>query len=281
VSAILEWAVPFSIQSSKGTLTLNDEANPSGLFLVLQEGCEATRRLRVVTDDIPQADGQINHQRFTAGYEIQLLVALWKDRSEPACDQQAREMGEELMLHLNCMLNDTGRLFWTPTGLGDQRLLDEARTRECGAFTFGPSGVGDARLQFRFDSPFPYVYDFTQLTVSLEASTPQNITNQGNVDFWPVVKVYGPTTAFSIENETISQAIVYDSSLPGAVDIGVGEYMEFDFFRNTAYLNGTGASGKPGIDMTLSDFWPLQAGVANSIEISGADGDVLYNHAYA
>lgn len=281
MSAILEWSVPFTIQSSKGDLTLNDESNPLGLFLMLQEGCEAIRRLRVVTDDIPQADGQINHQRFTAGYEIQMLVSLWKDRSEPACDEQARLMGEELMLHLNCMLNDTGRVFWTPTGLGDQRLLDEARTRECGAFQFGPAGLGDARLQFRFDSPFPYVYDYTQLTAALANGVPQPVTNQGNVDFWPVVKVYGPTTAFTIENETLGQAIVYDDSLPGAVTIGVGQFMEFDFFRNTAYLNGTGASGKPGIDMTLSDFWPLQANTANSIEVSGATADLLYNHAYA
>lgn len=280
MSAILEWTVPFTIQSSKGDLDLNDEANPTGLFLLLQEGCEATRRLRVVTDDIPQADGQIVHQRFTAGYEIQLLVSLWADRENPACDQQAREMGEELMLHLNAMLNDeTGRLFWTPTGLGDQRILDDARTRECGAFTFGPAG--DPRLQFRFDSSFPYVYDFAQVEVEFVASTPQAVLNEGNVDFWPVVQVDGPVSAFSIENETLGQAIVYDDSLPGAVAIGVGDYMEFDFFRNTAYLNGTGASGKPGIDMTLSDFWPLQAGVANSIEISGAAGRMLYNHAYA
>lgn len=279
MSANLEWSIPFTIQSSKGDLTLNDDTNPLGLFLLQKEGCEATRRLRVITDDIPQADGQINHQRFTAGYEMQLLVSLWESTTKPACDQQAREMGEALMLHLNCMLNDTGRVFWTPTGLGDQRLLDEARTREVGAFTFGQAGI--SQIQFRFDSPFPYVYDFTQLTATLLNGVPQNVTNEGNVDFWPVLKVYGPTTAFTLENETISQAIVYDDSLPGAVSIGVGEYMEFDFFRNTAYLNGTGASGKPGIDMELSDFWPLQAGVANSIEVSGADADMLYNHAYA
>jgi hypothetical protein len=57
--------------------------------------------------------------------------------------------------------------------------------------------------------------------------------------------------------------------------------VEFDFFRNTAYLNGAGANRKASIDIELSDFWLLEAGVANTIEITGADADLLLNHAYA
>jgi hypothetical protein len=279
MSANLEWGIPFTIQSSKGTLALNEVVG-DGYYLLIEDNCEARRPLRVTVDDVPQGDGSIPHHRFTGGYEVNITLALWEaSRQQPACDEQARLMAEELMLHLNCLLNDDGRLFWTPSGLGDQRLLDNARLREVSAWTFGQAG--DPRITFRLDSPFPYVYDFAQESVSLAASTPQSVTNEGNVDTFPVIRVLGPTTAFSLENETLSQAIVYDSGLPGAVDIGVGEYMEFDFFRNTAYLNGTGASGKPGIDVELSDFWVLQASTPNSIESSGAASTLLFNHSYA
>jgi hypothetical protein len=278
VSANLEWTIPFTIQSSKGDLALNDDSG-SALYLLLQDGCLMTRDLRVTTDEIPQGDGQINHARFTGGYRVQLEIALWESREMPACDQAAREMAEELMRHLNVMLNDAGRLFWTPTGLGDQRMLDEARLAAVTPFTFGP--VGDARITVTFDSPFPYVLDFTQETISLVDGVPQAVTNEGTADFYPVVKVYGPTSSFTLENTTLGEQIVYDSSLPGGASIGAADYVEFDFFRNTAYLNGSGASRKSGIDIELSDFWILEAGVANTIEITGADADLLLNHAYA
>ena len=280
MSAILEWTVPFTIQSSRGTLTLNDDANVLGTYLIQQEGCEALRDLRVVVDPIPQADGQINHQRFTTGYEVQLLVSLWENgREKPACDEQARVMAEELMLHLNTMLNDDGRLFWTPTGLGDQRLLDSARLASIGPWTLAQPGI--PQITFRLDSPFPYVYDFTQVTTSLIDGVPQVVNNLGNVDFYPVAKVYGSTTLFTLRNDTLNQELIYDDSLPGAPTIGPGDYMEFDFFRNTAFLNGTGADGKPGIYMELSDFWPIQGGTSNTLDITGADADILWNHSYA
>lgn len=279
MSAIAEWQVPFTIQSSKGDLDLNDEASSDGLFLLIDAGCSATRGIRATVDEVPQGDGQINHARFTTGYEIELEVALWTDRENPACDADARVMAETLMLHLNSLLKDPGRLFWTPSGLGDQRLLDEAKLRECGPFTIGPAG--DPRIRFKFDSPFPYVIDFTQDTIALPASTPVAVTNEGTVDFFPVVKVYGPTSAFVLANQTFGQSIVYNDALPGAVAIGGGDYVEIDFFRNTVYLNGSGANRKTGIDIELSVFWPLEAGVANSIEVTGASADLLLNHAYA
>lgn len=277
MSAIVEWDVPFSIESTKGTLDLNDDSGP--LYLLLQEGCEARRDLRVTVDEMPQADGQINHLRFTSGYEVQLQVSLWEDREQPACAAVARAMAEELMLHLNCMLNDAGRLFWTPTGLGDQRLLDEARLREISAWSFGPAG--DPRMTFRFDSPFPYVYDYAQVATTLPITTPVSVENEGNVDFFPVVKVFGPTTAFVLANQDVGESIVYNSALPGAAAIGSGDYVELDFFRNTAFLNGDGANLMAGIDVELSLFWALQAGVPNFIECTGAAAQILYNHAYA
>ncbi len=279
MSANVEWDIPFAILSSKGTLTLNDDANSDGLFLLIPDDCDMGRDLRVTVDEIPQAKGQINHARFTTGYEARLTVALWENRGQPACGQQLRLMQELLMLHLNDLLIEDGRLFWTPTGLGGQRILDEAMLRAISRPTLGPAG--DSRMGFTLDSVFPYVYDFTQEIVALPANTPVVVENEGTEEFRPVVKVDGPAASFSIENVTTGRSVEYDSSLPGATGVAGGNYIEFDFFRDTAYLNGTGASMKPGIDVLVSDFWSLEARVPNTIQIVGAGGTILYNHAYA
>jgi hypothetical protein len=279
MSANLEWGVPFSIVSGFGELFMNGTTP----YLLLQDNCEAMRRLRVVVDDIPQADGQINHRRFTAGYEVQLEVALWNAaRDKPLCDAEARAAAEALMLHLNRILNDPGRLFWTPEGLGDQRFLDEARLSEVGPWTFGE--VGDPRIVFRLDSPFPYVMDFAQVEIELADNVAQDVFNIGTVETFPVIRVDGPTSDFTIFNAEADPdgTLVYSASLPGAVPIGSGDFLELDFFRNTAYLNGAGQSRKAGIDIEQSDFWPILPGnVANNLLIVGADATVLYNHSYA
>jgi hypothetical protein len=276
MSANLEWEIPFSIISSYGELFLN-ESTP---YLLLGEGCEALRRLRVVVDDIPQGDGQINHKRFTSGYEIQLEVALWNAaRDAPLCDQEARLAAEDLMLHLNAVLNGSGRLIWTPTGLGDRRFLDEARLAEIGPWTTG--NAFDSRIVFRLDSPFPYVMDLAQVEVELVDTVDQVITNNGTVTTFPVVRVDGPATAFDIDNLTTGESVHYDEALPGALPILAGHYIEFDFFRNTAYFDGSGDPAKAGIVIETSDFWSLDPQIPTTVGIFGASGTLLYNHSYA
>ena len=46
-------------------------------------------------------------------------------------------------------------------------------------------------------------------------------------------------------------------------------------------MDGDGANLKSSIDVEVSDFWALEAGVVNSIQISGASADLLLNAAYA
>lgn len=280
MSACVDFSVPFTIQSAYGTLTLNDDTNTLGLFLLNEgqggQGCQMGRDLRVVNDNVPQGDGEIHHRRFAGAYQAKLTIGMWKDRHERACDEQLRLMFEELGLHLNSLLNDPGRLIWTPPGLGDNRMLDEARVRDLPR----PS-VGIATEQeVIFDSPFPYAYDATQAQPALSDGVPAYLTNNGNVETFPVVKVNGAAGFFQVINHSAGVMLQYDPTRPGAVSIPGGSYIEFDFFRNTAYLNGNGPSRKAGVDVAASDFWTLAPGV-NIIEVVGATATVLYNHSYA
>lgn len=279
MSACVEWEVPFTLRSSYGDLDLNDDSG-SAYYLLVDAGCVARRTLRVTSDPIPQGDGQIHHRRFTDGYEISLRIQMWETKTERACGQVLREMVETLMLHVNDMLNTPGRVLWTPDGLGDRRMLDQARVFAVGDPTRDGPG-GPLEVTVGFDSPFPYCIDATEQDVVLVAGVPQNVTNDGNVPMFPVFVVNGPTSGFTIANNLTGEDLVYDSSLPGAVAIGGGDYVEFDFFRNTAYLNGSGANRKAGIDLELSDFWAIDAAVATSVEITGAGGTLKFNNAVA
>lgn len=96
---------------------------------------------------------------------------------------------------------------------------------------------------------------------------------------WPVFKVYGPSTGFTLSNDTTDLMIVWDANLPGASPLGGGDYIEIDTFRGVAYLNGDGANEKVGIVVAQTDFFPLVPG-ANVVSLSGAASvDVLWQGA--
>src|SRR4051794_36163032 len=98
---MIEWDVPFWLETTAGTLRFNDTSSgASGLFALVPEGCKAQRDLRIVSDPVPQADGEIFHRRFRSGTEVTLQVQLWETENDMACGSVLREMYEELLGHL-------------------------------------------------------------------------------------------------------------------------------------------------------------------------------------
>jgi hypothetical protein len=95
--------------------------------------------------------------------------------------------------------------------------------------------------------------------------------------------VYGPFDQFVLSNVTTGLDIVYDDSLPGAVSVASGHYIEIITFANTVYLDGDGPSRKAGIDIRNSDFWQLEVG-DNDVEITAnstaPDVDILWQAAW-
>lgn len=287
----IEWgSIPFELQTpySADPLTFNDEANPVGLFLLDDAKCSVGAALRVTKDNIPQASGAIMHRpRLQAETLMTLGVEFWKDRENPACDSQLVDMNDLLFAHLNALLDaDGGRVQWTPSSHGT-RILDEV------LWAVATSAFIEGAVRgytFGIDSPFPYAITLSQAETVIASGATVTLTNAGTAPFYPVVKVAPSSSvaasSFSIQNLSVLDddgnpfQLVYDSTLPGAVAIGVGDYVEFDFFRNTAYLNGSGANRKAGIDITLSDFFPLNPG-ANLITVTGADATFLTNDAWA
>lgn len=279
--------IPWLLVTDQGNLLLNDVNASDGYFIVLDDGSVGGTTVRSSKDDIPQADGSILHRRFLTGYEVTFAIAYATGpemfatcRTTPT----SQAMNDTLMRHLMELVHDNGRILYTPTNQA-VRLLDQVQLLSGPLVSIEP---GLTRVVFTVDSPFPYSIDYTQIETIIGGSdNPMTLTNGGTAPMYPVFQVYGPTDYFVISNNTSGLSLTYDADLPGAPSIGMGDYAEFDMFRNTVYLNGDGANLKPGIDITVSDFFPLIVG-DNEIEMLGngtfssppAETHVLWQNAW-
>lgn len=313
-----QWVdIPFGLETPAGNIGFNaflSVTNPVTL-LANQTGpqwqldvdkCGAGASKRVTRDNIPQKDGEIIHRYFRGGLVMQ-LGALAVDVTqaatdaegvgntvfEPACLNDLVVLFDDLQRKLNSVSNANARLSWVPSGK-PVRMQDKARwigpdAGGGGGFQAVQVAIDDnvfTSVQFALLCPFPYGMDATEISTEL-SGTPVTVDNVGTCPFFPVIKVFGPATSFTIivENAVTGQIfnLIYDSSLPGAHAIGGGgDYIEFDFFRETAYLNGDGASRKSGVDIFNSDFWSLTAGL-NDVSIVGdqASATMLWQAAWS
>lgn len=282
MAANAEWEVATELLSPEGSLFFND---PTGFrYILVPQACDMGADLRVTKDNITQFDGSIFHRRWTTGYQCQLTLQLWKD-TEPACDQDVREMIDTVNLYAFALLNagdNQGRLLWQPTGYGDRRMLDDIRLLE--RVTASVTDEGVTVMTFAVDTVYPYAQDLTQITSNILASASGMVTNVGTATYWPVFQVNGPLTSFTLSNDTEGLNIVYDATLATAAGlpaVGGGDYIEIDTFRGTAFLNGSGSDMLPGFDWLLTDFWGLGVGTTTWSLVGATDVDMLWAAAWA
>lgn len=288
----VEWDIPMELLTPYGTLPFNDEIGGGNTVQLLLDParCQTSAGIRLTRDPFSQRDGSIVHREFTEGYAVHMAGWIMADQDTPACAADLRETWETLQMHLHVLLgNDPGgvltgdnnRLIWTPSGtggvnrlLGDVRLLEEAQTS---------FDAGITQFAFALHSRFPYAISITEHTESISQGSSTVLANGGNVPTFPNFKIYGPLAGFAqITNETTGQTFVYDTALPGASIIDVGDYGFVGTFAENMYLNGAGLNLKPGIDVEQSDFWPLVPG-NNNVSVDGDTGisiDVIWNDAW-
>lgn len=279
MAAHVEWQNAMVLTSPYGTLNLN--AATGDRYLLVPQACDMGAPLRVTKDNIPQADGSIMHHRFTTGYEARLAMELWFGDA-PACGADMTRMLDTINKHAFGLLNagdDEGRLSWDVSGTAGDRMLDDIRLLDRVVASLGDGGI--VTVSFSIDCAQPYALDLAQTTTHVPDGVATIINLTGNTPMFPVIKVNGATTGFTLENNSgplpfpsFDWTSTYSTPIPG------GQYGEISTFRNTFYLNGDGANLKPGIDFLVSDFWPLIVG-ANTIQIDGASCDILWQNAWA
>lgn len=275
---VVDWTVPFTIESKYGTIDLNGTTG----YNLINDQCSSGADLRVGTDNIPSGDGAIMHDIFASGYAMNIALQFWETSEQPACGSTLEDMKDALQFHLNAMRHDTGRVLWTPAGHA-QKILDQVRLTQRAIAGYQGEGGVITTFGFDFGSPFPYYITAAQTVTPVLSGATFTFVNGGTADFYPVIKVYGPTTGgFVITNVTTGLRFVYEPALPGGNDIASGHYLELDFFRDTAYLDGDQDNYKAGINIPESDFFPITVEpLGNVIGIQGARMDVLWNDAFA
>lgn len=292
-----------------------------GYFFLDSSKCSAGAARRITRNNLAQADGEITHRKFKSGYIFEINTQLWETTEDPACAGSLRVMADILAEYLEAVANNDGQLVWFPSAWPEgsdapnPRLLDQCRSMgPSGNDATGASFVSvvtekdeNAKLwdvTFALLSPFPYVTDFMNYpdspdeVVDFANGTSGNVTinNDGNVDYHPVLRVYGPSDAFTLVNESVVDEIgnplqiVYDTSLPGASSLTIpsGGYVEIDTFKSLVKLHQAGGgtdNAKSAINVLETDFFALAPG-ANVLSLTwmggGAGmGEVVYRNAWA
>lgn len=279
---VVSWEVPFSLITPQGTLALNQQiefAAGPGIYILNPQACSTSIELRLTDDFIPEQDGEQPHPRYWGGYVMALSVILMASTQEPACDELLQEMSDNLMKHIRAYTRppappSDARVYWTPNG-ADQRMIKDAVIND-GYQTQLIDG-GATQTSFQVKSPYPYAMTQAETTTALDAT----LTNEGTADFWPVIKVYGATSSFTITNSSVTDdsgnalQIIYSGTA-----IGGGDYAEIDCFNGTIFLNGDGANLSGSINFLSTDYFWLQPG-ANSVTIVGGTADVLWSDGWA
>src|SRR5262249_52653962 len=154
-------------------------------------------------------------------------------------------------------------------------------------------------VTFAFLSPLPYVTDFMDYPTTPDATTDwsggsQIIPNNGNTDYYPVLRVFGPADGFEFTNYSVEDeagnplTTVYDYTLPGGFAIPSGFYVEMDCFTSITKMHNPGGgtdNAKPCIDVKQTDYWYLAPG-NNDIFLlwyggPGSHVEIVYRNAWA
>lgn len=296
---IADWTVPFDLTSWVWTdgvdtpLPFNQTVaftSGNGVYRLKMDACSLTNVVRQTKDFVPQGQGAILHRRWVGGMEMNLTVQMWEVGDKIACDALLQEMVDEISGYLFGLLNavdNEGRITWLPVGASDYRMLDNLRLLSYPSMSQGPGAP--LEMSFSVDTEYPYALNLTPGSPSAVADgATVVITNEGTEPTYPVFKVNqlngvvdpAACSVFTIQNLTTGQNFFWLGGVPGSQSISGGSYGEIDCFGNTMFEDGNGANLTPGIDFVYSEFPYLEPGT-NSITISGADMDVLWNSAWA
>lgn len=126
----------------------------------------------------------------------------------------------------------------------------------------GPDKVATVKIYDGggFAVPFDVPLDMSNATGESNQGT---LTNNGNADGYPTVRVYGTLPSFDLVNETTGKTLSCSEALASDSD-----YIDFDFYNQTALKNGSDNV----LDTISGDWWWLQPG-DNVVKLSTAGTD--------
>jgi hypothetical protein len=275
-----------SLVTPAGTLTLNGASRPRLLVTGLP-GFDSPQ-LRVTVDNMPQGSGAIGHNAPWAARHFDLVALMDVDS---AADRAT--LDDDLKAAIETIRDADGRYYFTPSGKAQRfctvRLDGEVTEESVQTGAFGEA-VGFRKkvtIPLRADNP----YNLTaaqQTDVAYSQSNASGhpeiasggslaLVNNGTAPTWPVLKVWGPYSAFTIHNTTLDTALGYSTAVKfgheNAMSVGSGHYVEIILgpVVHTAYLDGSSTNMLGYQDSDSLFWWYLQRG-SNTITANFTGG---------
>jgi hypothetical protein len=226
---------------------------------------------RAVTQDAPDADGTIDTTAYVGARTVALNVRLLTGRSGLSKEAMRRRLRAFTHPRLRPIL------YLRLDGMDEQRVvlrrsswanLVQAAAAPTVTLQFvAPYGViessiehvananasatGSAEGGFTFDLTF----DLTFAGGGVIGET--TVTNVGNADSWPLLRIYGPCTNPTVRNQTTGQELSFLG-----LTINAGEFLEINTrARTVLYLGSTSQPRYQYLDFSTSEWWSLHPGV--------------------
>jgi hypothetical protein len=280
----MEYGIPYSLVTPSGTLTFNPSpSNQDGLYLSDVQGLDGGE-VRLQTTPLPQRDGAYVFDSYRGALYPTLTGFI------RAGTTSARTTFMDSLKGLTDSIRAAdGTLKFTPSGQS-QRQLAAVRLAAPVQIGNGSGILKTFQLQLVAGNPLvtavagssgqvlgssiaatggalSFVYSFP-FGFGDFASATAPITPGGNAPAWPVVTLLGPISSPTIKNQTTGLLVRFPGLTLAATDT-----LTVDMFKQLAYVNadpvGSSNSRLSYLDFTVSTFWSLTAGVANTILVSG------------
>lgn len=266
-----------------GTLTLDRNAATLPRAYVTDPSDDTSLDREVVR--YPSQDLSFVGDGYDNARILTLVGVLEADAPETYMPERQRIRG-----YLNSLRRADGLLMWTPFGMDPVQMV--VRRHEKPEISAKPEAggmvlsliAGDPRVYSQelvtteVDAPTSvggFTSPFTSPFVEAASSTIETITNEGDAETFPIVRIYGPIRGPRIVNTTTG----FQVSLPGLL-ISAGDYVQIDMSSPVSVLlNGSVLADRYSyVDTSVSDFWPLVAG-DNGVALYGTEYDAAITRA--
>lgn len=286
-----QWGVPYTLTGPDGAIAVfNDDTSPYfvGVLSPESSGLDSADVRENAADQV-EADGGIHGNFYYGRRPIILQGTILANSSTQRNERIAR-----LKRASNAMRDDSVLTF-TPDG-GLESFL-KLRRQQPLRITKG----WVKEFQLPMVAADPRIYGTTLTTVSAEAGGAPNagrtyakafdfsygaalsvgqifITNNGDAESPPIIKVYGPGVNPSLYNATTNETVSLIYSL------AAGEYLEIDLNARTVLLNGV-TNRYSAVDFASTHWWMLQPD-QNDIRLgyfsfeAGAKFEISYRDAW-
>lgn len=277
-----EVAIPITLTTTTGSVSFNPQAG-WGYVLSDVQGMDFPS-LRTTIEPVPQRDGEVVYSTFKGGRHFTLQGYI-RFTGDDLSDRRVLE--DTLRATVNGAVHEDATLTFTPSGASTRQMTVrlEAPLQIQSSGFIKQFMIGLVAADPVIYSDFEYTLSSTDLdstatggSLTFPFTLPTSfgdynapgeliITNGGNADVSPVIRIYGGLTDPTIVHMNTQKNV----SLVGTVQ--PGDFWELDFKNETIYLNGDRTLALIGkLDVANSEFFTLLAG-DNTLRISGTSPD--------